>query len=157
MVDIASIAQAQAPPRKAVEAAAPKQVRKAAEPPSTPPPGAEPISFSDEGAPQSSVVSAPKPKNIANVPPSTSGNISQIVSEVNSNLTLINADLAIEVDRELKQVIFKVVDLETGETIKQIPSEEMIRIAKKLNEMIENYSSRSSSSLHLLMDSSSFA
>ncbi|MEE9543343.1 MAG: flagellar protein FlaG, partial [Thermodesulfobacteriota bacterium] len=72
------------------------------------------------------------------------------------DLTVINANLAIEVDKELKQVIYKVIDLETGETIKQIPSEDLIRIAKKMKEIVEQYSENHSGGLQIFMDSGAF-
>jgi flagellar protein FlaG len=92
------------------------------------------------------VESAPQPR------PSNA----RIVGDINADLTLINADLAIEVDHDLNQVIFKVVDLETGETIKQIPSEELIKIAKRIKFMLENYSQVNNSS-GVLMGPGSFA
>lgn len=83
--------------------------------------------------------------------------ISDVVSEANSNLQIINSDLVIEVDTELNQVIYKVIDVETGETIRQIPSEEMIRISKKLKAVLENYANRAENIPNLFMDTGSFA
>lgn len=154
MVDTGSIGQAQA--GKAIEAVPnkPNQVKKAAQAPSTS--RIEPIPLNNENSSGTSSISAPAIESTINELNNTPGAFSRIVGEINSNLKVINADLAIEVDRELKQVIFKVIDLETGETIKQIPSKELIRIAKKLKLMIENYSNKSTNSTQLFMDSASF-
>ena len=144
MVEVGSIGHTEIQIRKANEAASkPNEVRKAAKTP-----GAsriEPVTANGEKSSKSSGTSALTP-----------GGFSRIVDETNENLKIINADLAIEVDTQLKQVIFKVVDLETGETIKQIPSEEMIRIAKKLDEIVEQYSENDTGGLQIFMDSGSF-
>lgn len=157
MVDIASITQAAQATQvaQAVQSApAPKEVKKAAPAPAAPRIEQVPINY--ETSTEGSAIVAPPVESAADPLNTPINDISAIVGEVNSNLQIINADLAIEVDRELKQVIFKVVDMETGETIKQIPSKELIEIAKRLKHMIENYSNRGSSGQQLLMDADSF-
>ncbi len=53
--------------------------------------------------------------------------------EVNASLKAIG--LEFEVDEDTDKMVVKVIDKETGETIRQMPSEEVIRIAKVLGKM----------------------
>ncbi len=48
---------------------------------------------------------------------------------------LLGRSLRFEIDRELNQVVVKVVDKESGEVIRQIPPEEYIQILKRLQDM----------------------
>jgi len=48
---------------------------------------------------------------------------------------LLGRSLRFEIDRELNQVVVKVVDKESGEVIRQIPPEEYIQIMKRLQDM----------------------
>lgn len=47
---------------------------------------------------------------------------------------IMNRTIRLEVDRELNEVVAKVIDKDTGEVIRQIPPEELLRIAKSLKE-----------------------
>lgn len=53
--------------------------------------------------------------------------------EVNASLKAIG--LEFEVDEDTDKMVVKVIDKETGELIRQMPSEEVIRIAKVLGKM----------------------
>lgn len=53
--------------------------------------------------------------------------------EVNASLKAIG--LEFEVDEDTDKMVVKVIDKETGEMIRQMPSEEVIRIAKVLGKM----------------------
>ncbi|MBI5233716.1 MAG: flagellar protein FlaG [Deltaproteobacteria bacterium] len=54
----------------------------------------------------------------------------------------LGAELKIEIDRDSNSVVVKVIDSTTNEVIKQIPSEELIEIRKRVQEMIDGYSKR---------------
>ena len=56
--------------------------------------------------------------------------IESAVREVNASLASRSISLQFEVDKDTDKLIVKVVDLTNGEVIRQIPSEEVIRIAK---------------------------
>lgn len=56
--------------------------------------------------------------------------IESAVKEVNDSLASRSISLQFEIDKDTDRVIVKVVDLTNGEVIRQIPSEEVIRIAK---------------------------
>ena len=47
---------------------------------------------------------------------------------------LMNRTIRLEIDRELNTVVAKIIDRDTGEVIRQIPPEELLRIAKNLEQ-----------------------
>ena len=47
-----------------------------------------------------------------------------------------NTDLSFSVDSSSDQVVVKVTDANTGKVIRQIPSEELLRIARNVREML---------------------
>lgn len=53
--------------------------------------------------------------------------------EVNASLKAIG--LEFQVDQDTDKMVVKVIDKETGDVIRQMPSEEVIRIAKVLDKM----------------------
>ncbi|KAI3590814.1 hypothetical protein D9X30_4299 [Cupriavidus sp. U2] len=57
------------------------------------------------------------------------------VSELRDALRTTPFGLQFEIDDVTHKVITKVVDRETGEVIRQLPSEEMVRIAHALNKL----------------------
>lgn len=54
------------------------------------------------------------------------------ISEKTIEIKSINRTVRFEIDKELQRVIAKVIDKETGEVIRQIPPEEVVKIAKFL-------------------------
>ncbi|KLN52255.1 flagellar protein FlaG [Variovorax paradoxus] len=58
--------------------------------------------------------------------------VAQAVKEVNASLQSRSVGLQFEMDEDTDKLIVKVVDRESGEVIRQIPSEEVVRIAKVL-------------------------
>lgn len=61
--------------------------------------------------------------------------IEEAVKKVNEFVKPINNSLSFNLDEESGQTVIKVVDLTTKEVIRQIPSEEMLAIAKALDTM----------------------
>ncbi len=59
--------------------------------------------------------------------------LKQALSEVQSAISLVTNDLQFSLDEDTGKTIVKIVDRETDEVIKQIPSEEILRIAKALD------------------------
>jgi len=45
-----------------------------------------------------------------------------------------NRTIRFEIDSELDAVIVKIIDKESGDVIRQIPSEELVELSKKINE-----------------------
>ena len=57
------------------------------------------------------------------------------LSDVQSALSVVTNDLRFTIDDDTGRTVVKIVDKETDEVIKQIPSEEMLRIAKALDKL----------------------
>lgn len=53
----------------------------------------------------------------------------------NSMLQAFNRNLEFKVDESTKKVVIKIVDNQSGETVRQIPSEEMLAFIKKMQEL----------------------
>ncbi|WP_319240675.1 flagellar protein FlaG [uncultured Propionivibrio sp.] len=60
-------------------------------------------------------------------------NLSSAVKAVNDFVSSVNSDLKFSVDNDTGKTIVKVVDKNTDEVIRQVPSEEMMAIAKALD------------------------
>lgn len=60
--------------------------------------------------------------------------VAQAVRQVNEALALREVGLQFEVDKDTDIVIVKVVDRASGEVIRQIPNEEVVRIAKLMGD-----------------------
>jgi flagellar protein FlaG len=61
--------------------------------------------------------------------------LNQAVSDIAASMNVMQKGLAFKVDEESGVQIVKVIDVTTGELIRQIPNEEALDIAKKLNEV----------------------
>jgi len=70
----------------------------------------------------------------------------KLVEEGNKILENVQRDLQFKVDDSTKQVVMSIVDKQTGETIRQVPSEDILALAKRMQESdgktgsIEGYS-----------------
>ena len=64
-----------------------------------------------------------------------SARISEAVSQINVIVQSIQRDLSFNLDEESGQTIIRVVDSESGELIRQIPSEEALAIALQLRDI----------------------
>ncbi|MFI3155459.1 MAG: flagellar protein FlaG [Methylococcaceae bacterium] len=53
----------------------------------------------------------------------------------NSMLQAVNLNLEFRVDDSTKKVVIKIIDNQTGETVRQIPSEDMLAFIKKMQEL----------------------
>ncbi len=60
--------------------------------------------------------------------------LKQAVETINKALKLSNRNLEFSVDEESHRVIVKLTDTETGEVIRQIPSEETLAISRSIGE-----------------------
>lgn len=65
-------------------------------------------------------------------PPATSSEVKEAVSRLNSYAQSLRRDLQFRVDENSNRVIVTVVDPESGEVIRQIPSEEVMAVAQSL-------------------------
>ena len=62
----------------------------------------------------------------------TPAQVAEAVKEANASLHSRAVGLRFEMDEDTDKLIVRVVDRESGELIRQIPSEEVVRIAKVL-------------------------
>jgi flagellar protein FlaG len=64
--------------------------------------------------------------------------VRQAVSEINDIVQSVQRDLSFNMDEDSGKTVIKVVDTESGELIRQIPSEEVLAIASQLREFQED-------------------
>ncbi|MCP4983458.1 MAG: flagellar protein FlaG [Gammaproteobacteria bacterium] len=64
-----------------------------------------------------------------------SAGISEAVSRINEIVQSIQRDLSFNLDEDSGQTIIRVIDSESGELIRQIPSEEALAIANRLRDL----------------------
>ncbi|MDO8426140.1 MAG: flagellar protein FlaG [Deltaproteobacteria bacterium] len=62
--------------------------------------------------------------------------IEEVASEVQIQMKRLNTELRFEVDKESKDVIVRIIDPETKQVIRQIPSEELMAIRARMEELI---------------------
>ncbi len=61
--------------------------------------------------------------------------IETAVEQINESMQSQSVGVRFEIDRETDRLVVKVVDRTSGELIRQMPSEEVLRIAKLLGKM----------------------
>jgi len=59
----------------------------------------------------------------------------QSLREINKVMDALAISVQFEIDPDYKEVIIKVVDQDTGKVIRQLPSEEVVRVAKALDNL----------------------
>ena len=63
--------------------------------------------------------------------------LNQAVSELNKYVQNVHRDLLFSVDQDSGNTVIKVIDSESKETIRQIPAEEVLQVAKSIRNTIE--------------------
>lgn len=61
--------------------------------------------------------------------------LSKTVDELNDYVQNLHREIQFSVDNESNQTIIKVIDANTGEVIRQLPPDEMMRLVKRLDEL----------------------
>lgn len=64
--------------------------------------------------------------------------IDELVKKMNEKADNIQKGIRFEKEENIKQWVIKVYDTKTGETIRQIPTEESVKILKAMDETIGN-------------------
>lgn len=85
-------------------------------------------------------------QTVQSAPP---GGIKAIVAEVNKQLSSVGTKVTMTIDDDADMVIIKVVDTETGEVLKQIPPEDVVKVSKRLQEVIDAYAERAGNALSI--------
>ncbi|WP_051206386.1 flagellar protein FlaG [Oceanospirillum maris] len=65
--------------------------------------------------------------------------LQEAIEKVNQYADMQKVSLRLQVEKELQQVIVTVVDQSTDEVIRQIPSEQAITMAKRLDEVMREF------------------
>lgn len=67
------------------------------------------------------------------MPAVAGADVQKAVSRINDYIQTLRRDLKFRVDQETDQVVVTVVDSQSGEVIRQIPSEEVLAVARSLD------------------------
>ena len=65
---------------------------------------------------------------------------SDMVENATNKMSLLNVQLSFEISEDGKNDIIKVIDKETGEEVRQIPSEEFLRMSDRIDDIISELS-----------------
>lgn len=87
------------------------------------------IAKSDKGN-EVAAIGDPLPQDESN----DTAKVEQAVNQVNQYVQTLSRDLQFSVDEDSGRTVVKVLDTETKEVIRQIPSEELLKIAKHLTD-----------------------
>ncbi|MCA1933574.1 MAG: flagellar protein FlaG [Calditerrivibrio sp.] len=66
----------------------------------------------------------------------TDRDLERVVKDINDTFANMNIARQFEIDRDLDKVVVKIMDTEKKEVIRQIPSEDTLRISKNIKEML---------------------
>jgi flagellar protein FlaG len=69
-----------------------------------------------------------------NVPAPAAVDIQSAVSRISDYVQSLNRDLKFRVDQDTNQVVVTVMDQQSGEVIRQIPSEEVLAVARSIDQ-----------------------
>jgi uncharacterized FlaG/YvyC family protein len=75
------------------------------------------------------------PKDAAAAPPPES-RMKEIVKELNDAVGALNSRLSFSLDNDTKKIVVKVVDSQTGETVRQIPPEDALKLSQRMSELV---------------------
>jgi flagellar protein FlaG len=77
-----------------------------------------------------------KKEEVEQAPPLTAKEVTETVEEMNSLLQNMQRNLSFTVDEQLGQSVIIVKDSESDEVIRQIPSEELVVLRKKMDDVV---------------------
>jgi flagellar protein FlaG len=67
--------------------------------------------------------------------PRSTDDIKKDIATINAHMKSMNRSLRFSIDDKSKEVVVKVVDENTGDVLMQIPSEEVLKLRERLDEM----------------------
>ena len=68
--------------------------------------------------------------------------LDETISQLNDSLQNVQRNLEFSIDKEVGQIVINVKDKETDEIVRQIPSEEVLELAKNLHAASERFNER---------------
>lgn len=77
---------------------------------------------------------APQPQQVAAVLAEQAQRVAEAAAAANRELAKKGSELTIEFEDALNRMVFRLVDKETGDVVRQIPSEEVLAVARALAE-----------------------
>lgn len=95
-------------------------------------PAAEGVSAGAERAAAAKAAEPAAPAPAANPPPQQ---VREAVAQANRSLQAINQAIRFEVDPDTREMVIKLVDTENERVLRQVPSKEMLAIARALDNM----------------------
>lgn len=90
----------------------------------------------DRPLPPAEAPASPAAKPAAHAAPHTREQVAAAVQRINQTLPAAAQSLEFSIDDDSKQTIVKIVDRNTKEVVRQIPSAEALAIAKSLDKMM---------------------
>lgn len=105
-------------------------------------PGVPPVRLTSDGAPKVVVAAPANVEAQISVAPTTPQQpspqqLKNAVDSVNRAMRQANMSLELSVDSTTKKPVVKMMDSETGELIRQFPSEEVLAIASSIDQFLE--------------------
>jgi flagellar protein FlaG len=70
----------------------------------------------------------------------------EVVNELNDAIMGVRRELRFSIDEDSGRAVVQVMDSETGETIRQLPSEEVLAVSRHIRELVESSQSSGGSS-----------
>ena len=81
-------------------------------------------------------VAAGEPRQTRAAPPVEIPKIESVTRQIDSYLRSINRSLQFRLDQATGQMVVSICDTETGEVIRQVPGEEALRIAQRIEDQL---------------------
>ncbi len=66
-----------------------------------------------------------------------SRNLDKFLERINEVLNPLNKELKVEIDHDLNIPVFKIIDKTTNEVIRQVPLEEILKLMKNIEKLLE--------------------
>lgn len=95
-------------------------------------PTSQPVRLPGEGAPKVAVATA---KTVPQEP--TAQQLKTAVNNINQAMQKASMSMELSIDSSTKKPVVKMMDAETGELIRQFPSEEVLAIASSIDQFLE--------------------
>jgi flagellar protein FlaG len=101
----------------------------AAVPSSAPAVGGIAVAGDDRGS------GAPAPDKAKSAPPPTREAVAAAAASANASLAAINRAIEFSIDPDTKAVVVRLIDMDDHTVLRQVPSQEMLEIAKALDQL----------------------
>ena len=85
------------------------------------------------------VAEAPAKETVAKAASQTSLSVKErdgIVNQLNKTLEAFDTHVNLSIDDKSHQTVIKVIDNESGKVVRQIPSEQLLRISERITELL---------------------